>query len=94
MRISLKSLLIIAVTALVVAVMVLLYETPTAQALSGTYIYASSEGYYYPHGPTGYWHTVTGEGFCGHISSSCSPNSMVCTTPAGQTPSTMRKGTT
>jgi hypothetical protein len=32
MRISLKSLLIIAVTALVVAVMVLLYETPTAQA--------------------------------------------------------------
>ena len=62
--------------------MVLLYETPTAQALSGTYIYVSSGGYYYPHGPTGYWHTVTGEGFCGHISSSCSPNSMVYTTPA------------
>lgn len=82
MRISLKSFLIITVAALVVGVLVLLNGTTTAQALSGTYIYASSGGYYYPYGPTAYWHTVTGAGFCGNISSSCSPNSMVYTNPS------------
>jgi hypothetical protein len=48
----------------------------SASALSGTYNYASSGSYYTEYGPSGYWHTATGAGYCGHISSSCSPNSM------------------
>ena len=47
-----------------------------AYALSGTYNYASSGSYYSEYGPTSYWHTATNAGYCGHISSSCSPNSM------------------
>lgn len=48
----------------------------SAHALSGTYNYASSGSYYTEYGPSGYWHTTTSAGYCGHISGSCSPNSM------------------
>lgn len=42
-------------------------------ALSGNYNYASSGGYY---SDTGGWSTKSGEGYCGHMSASCSPTSM------------------
>jgi hypothetical protein len=48
----------------------------SAFALSGNYNYASSGSYYTEYGPGQYWHTTTNAGYCGHISSSCSPNSM------------------
>lgn len=47
-----------------------------ANALSGTYNYASSGAYYYEYGPSQYWYTTANAGYCGHISSTCSPNSM------------------
>ena len=59
----------------------------SALALSGTYNYASSGSYYYEYGPSSYWHTSTGAGYCGHISSSCSPNSMRWTYNNGCSPS-------
>lgn len=48
----------------------------SAHALAGTYNYASSGSYYTEYGPSGYWHTTTDAGYCGHISGTCSPNSM------------------
>ena len=56
-----------------------------ALALSGTYNYASSGSYYYEYGPSQYWHTTTNAGYCGHISTVCSPNSMRWTYSNGST---------
>lgn len=59
----------------------------SALALSGTYNYASSGSYYTEYGPSQYWHTTTDAGYCGHISGSCSPNSMRWTYNNGCFPS-------
>lgn len=61
---------------LIAMIAVLAGGVKSALALSGTYNYASSGSYYSEYGPTQYWHTTTGAGYCGHISGSCSPNSM------------------
>jgi hypothetical protein len=61
---------------MIAMVAVLAGGVKSAHALSGTYNYASSGSYYYEYGPSGYWHTTTNAGYCGHISGSCSPNSM------------------
>lgn len=52
-------------------------------ALSGTYTYPSSSGYYTEYGPAAYWHTKNSEGYCGHMSGSCSPSSMRWTYTSG-----------
>jgi hypothetical protein len=39
-------------------------------------IYASNGGYYTAYGPSQYWWTAYSEGYCGHITSACSPSSM------------------
>lgn len=59
----------------------------SAFALSGTYNYASSGSYYSETGPSQYWHTTTSAGYCGHISGTCSPNSMRWTYNNGCFPS-------
>ena len=61
---------------MIALVAVLAGGVKSALALSGTYNYASSGSYYTEYGPSQYWHTTTGAGYCGHISGSCSPNSM------------------
>lgn len=67
----LKTLLVV-----VAIVVMLLGVAKVAQALAGNYIYANGGGYYTRYGPSERWNTTNGEGFCGHISSSCSPNKM------------------
>lgn len=47
--------------------------TKNAYALSGIYIYANNGSYYAEYGPGAYWHTTSNEGYCGHMSSVCSP---------------------
>lgn len=74
-----------------VAIVILFGASGIAYALSGTYNYASSGSYYYEYGPTQYWHTTTNAGYCGHISSSCSPNSMRWTYNNGCFPSNYAK---
>ncbi|HRZ95511.1 MAG TPA: hypothetical protein P5262_03010 [Candidatus Moranbacteria bacterium] len=63
----------------------------SALALSGTYNFASSGNYYTSYGPSEYWHTTTNAGYCGHISGSCSPNSMRWTYTNGCFPSNQAK---
>jgi hypothetical protein len=72
---SLKSVSIVGAF-VIISIAVLTGNIQSALALSGTYNYASSGSYYTEYGPTQYWHTATNAGYCGHISASCSPNSM------------------
>ena len=57
--------------------------SPSVNALSGNYTYANHCSYYTAYGPSSYWYKVNSEGYCGHISSSCSPNYMKYTYSAG-----------
>ncbi len=67
---------------LVVVAVTLLSGVSVALALSGTYVYANGGSYYTRYGPSGNWYTTSNEGFCGHISSDCSPNNMEYTYPS------------
>jgi hypothetical protein len=62
-----------------------------AYALAGVYIYANNGSYYTQYGPSAYWYTKTNEGYCGHISSSCSPTYMKYTYTNGCTVSNYAK---
>jgi hypothetical protein len=52
-------------------------QEPQARAMSvaGVYIFANNGNYYREYGPSNYWYTATGRGYCGNFGS-CSPNQM------------------